>query len=108
MAREIFLDCSRRDAVRCLEMVQRDVCALRPGASCLVVQSDDPSNLDLVLQWAVEQRFCTTLRRQQNCWAARLYVLPDHFGEVPDCAAQLRRMRRRRSGRSSPQEMVST
>ncbi len=83
MAREIYIDCIRRDPDLTVEAICHDLQALRPGASCVVVLADDPSTMEAVLEWADAHRIRHTILGHAEYWSVRLFVLPDDFGELP-------------------------
>lgn len=86
MAREIYVDCLKRDPTLSLESLRRDVRALRGGASCVVVQTDDPVTLEGVRAFAQRHDLVSHTHESRGIWWVRLYLLPEVFGEVPLCA----------------------
>lgn len=86
MAHQIYVDCKDRSPRRAVEAVRRDVGALRPGASTVVVQIRDRDVLDAVTAWADSHRLTPTVEPRQGGVWLRFFVLPNQFGRLPDCA----------------------
>lgn len=101
MGQEIYVDCEGRSPHRAVEALRRDVGALRPGASTVVVRTRDLETLEAVMDWAEAQGLQPSVdeRADAKVWL-RLFVLPSQFGGLPDCT--LRERRRSRGTRSTP------
>ncbi len=93
MAREVYIDCLKRDPSLSLESLRRDVRALRAGASCVVIHTDDPSTRDAVEAFAQRHAIVSHAEAHDLGWLVRLYLLPEGFGEVPRCVEVERRER---------------
>ena len=90
MARDIYIDCTRRDPAVAIEAVRRHVQALRPGASCIIVLVDDRRSIEAVADWADHSSIPVSARGHSGYWALRLFVLPRAFGALPPCVQRER------------------
>lgn len=90
MARDIYVDCIHRDPEVAMEALQRHVQVLRPGASCVVVLSDQPRAIDAIRAWSRAEGVAHSVRGHPGYWSVRLFLLPPAFGELPDAVVRLR------------------
>lgn len=90
VARDIYVDCIHREPAVAMEALRRHVQALRPGASCLIVLSDEPRAIDAVRAWCATHGVRHALRGHAGYWSVRLFLLPQGFGELPPAVLQER------------------
>lgn len=83
MARDIYVDCVRRDPAVAVDALRRHVQVLRPGTSCLVCLSDDPASLEALAYWSERRGLPISVRAHAGYWSLRVYVLPDGFADIP-------------------------
>lgn len=101
MAQEIYVECEGRSAHRAVEAVRRDVGALRPGASIVIVRLRDDDSLQAVTTWAATHRLRPSVRsRGPGRVEVRFFVLPARFGALPECT--FRELQRARGTRTTP------
>lgn len=86
MGHEVYVDCEDRSPRRAVEAVRRDVAALRPGASKVIVQLRDLAVMEAVTEWARGHHLEPRVEFRGACMWLHLYVLPDQFGALPTCA----------------------
>jgi len=92
LAQEVHVDCEGRSPHRALEQVRRDVGALRPGASVVIVRTYDDETLDHLLHWATSHQLPISVRsRGGSRVELRLFVLPHRFEGLPECSRRERR-----------------
>lgn len=90
MARDVYVDCIHREPGVAMEAVQRQVQVLRPGATRVIVLSDEPGAIDTIREWCRSLGVRHSVQGHPGYWSLRLYLLPGSFGELPAAVARCR------------------
>ncbi len=86
MARTVYVDCVGRDRRFSVEAVLKQVRFARPGTTVLVVRSDSARLVGMLRDWASMSGVRGTIAGEGGTWEARLYLLPDDFGSLPEAS----------------------
>ena len=91
MARTVIVDCVLRDPDTSVEAVLQEVRHARPGATILHVRADSGRVISFLRDWAGAHGVAGSVVSRAGIWEARLYLIPDQFGELPRVTREERR-----------------